>query len=514
MCFYSVTICFIGGMEKMTTSQEAVNTKQPNIILIMADQFRFDAIGAHGNQWISTPTLDEMIYRGIDFVNAYSATPTCIPARASLLTGLSQSHTGLIGYREGTAFNYPKFLGEAFAEKGYYAKAVGKMHVSPPRRLCGFHHIDLHDGYLHATRNSELKVKESFERTDDYLAWLKEVMPHTVDLNDMGLDCNSWVARPFVYEERYHPTNWATQKAIEFLDKRDPTMPFFLKLSYVRPHSPLDPPKYYFDMYMDLLSDMPEEELDNWVNELGISSDIDGVASLTGVLNRHDKKRMLAGYYGLVTHIDHQINRFLIHLQEHNLLYNSIIVFTSDHGDQLGEHRLFRKGFAYQGSVHIPWIVFDPGENIAPKNLLKSQVDKIVELRDMMPSLVDFATNETLDNIDGVSIKPLLFKDETGETWREWLHGEHVLGHYSHHYILKTPWKLVWYAQDGTMQLFNIDEDPHELRNLIHEEGTTAIVEELTAYLIESLEQRQSVLVKDGQLVHGIIEPPYIKQKD
>ncbi|MCW6661197.1 arylsulfatase [Aerococcaceae bacterium NML201209] len=485
-------------------------TKKPNIVLIMADQFRYDAIGAHGNSIVSTPTLNHMIAEGCDFVEAYSATPTCIPARASLMSGLSQVHTRMVGYREGADWNFPNYLGKAFAERGYYAKAVGKMHVSPPRKLCGFHHVELHDGYLHATRDHTLSVRESYSRTDDYLAWLQQQMPHPIDLNDAGLDCNSWVARPFPYEERLHPTNWATQRAIDFLDQRDPTLPFFLKLSYVRPHSPLDPPSYYFDMYMNILSKMDVQQIRDWAEKLGLFEPMGRVDGLYGSLNEHELRRMLAGYYGLITQIDHQINRFLIHLGEHQLLNDTIILFTSDHGDQLGEHGLFRKGFAYQGSIHIPFIVYDPGNHIAPKDHLHSVVRDIVELRDVLPSLVDFAVSEQLSQVDGRSIKPLMLKETEVLDWRSYLHGEHLLGRFSNHYILSLPWKYIWHSQTGMEQLFNLIDDPNEQVDLAADAAYAGQLASLRRTLIHELSERPEGFVREGQLVVGVEQAPII----
>ncbi|MDO4432665.1 MAG: arylsulfatase [Aerococcaceae bacterium] len=484
--------------------------KRPNIILIMADQFRYDAIGAHGNPIVSTPTLNHLIAQGCDFTEAYSATPTCIPARASLMSGLSQVNTGLVGYQEGADWNFPNYLGKAFADRGYYAKAIGKMHVSPPRKLCGFHHVELHDGYLHATRDTTLATAESFQRTDDYLSWLQQQVNFRIDLNDAGLDCNSWVARPFPYEERLHPTNWATERAIDFLDKRDPTMPFFLKLSYVRPHSPLDPPADYFNRYLSALEKMPPAELSEWAQQLGLQVPAEKIDSLYGTLNESDLRYMLAGYYGLVTHIDHQINRFLIHLQEHQLLEDSIIIFTSDHGDQLGEHGLFRKGFAYQGSIHIPLIVYDPGQWIAPKDQLKQQVSQIVELRDILPSLVDFAMEDTLTQVDGRSIKPLMLKQAEVLDWRSYLHGEHLLGRFSNHYILALPWKYIWHSQTGQEQLFDLEKDPNELYDLAHESAYQSQLSTMRQTLIEELRTRPEGFVVDNQLRSGVAQFPII----
>lgn len=488
--------------------------KQPNVILIMADQLRYDAIGAHDNPILSTPTLNQMISNGTDFTNAYSATPTCIPARATLMSGLSQQNTGIVGYEEGANWNFPNTLGQVFSDRGYYAKAVGKMHVSPARKLMGFHHIDLHDGYLHVARKESFPTKDTYENTDDYLSWLREQVGYPIDLHDSGLDCNSWVARPFPFEERLHPTNWATEKAIEFLKRRDPTMPFFLKLSYVRPHSPLDPPQHYYDMYINQLDQMEGPVISEWAHELGLVDAVDKVDSLTGTLNENDYKRMIAGYYGLITHIDHQINRFLISLKEHEQLKNSIIVFTSDHGDQLGDHGLFRKGFAYQGSVHIPLIVYDPGENITNNQNRVSKVEDIIELRDILPTLLSFITDEELQNIDGQSFKNLVIKNEEESNWREYLHGEHMLGEFSNQYIVSKDWKYIWYTQSGREQLFDLKNDPDEINNLAGEERYQEKLSEMRDYLIEALKDRPEEFVQEGKLMPGQEQSPLINQQN
>lgn len=487
-----------------------MENNKPNIILIMADQFRYDAIGAHGNANISTPTLNEMISKGIDFSNAYSATPTCIPARASLMSGLSQINTGIVGYEEGLDWNFPNYLGGAFAERGYYAKAIGKMHVSPPRKLCGFHHVELHDGYMHATRKESRPTNQTYEYTDDYLSWLRNELRHNVDLHDNGLDCNSWVARPFPYEERLHPTNWAVEKSIDFLKKRDPTMPFFLKLSFVRPHQPLDPPEYYFNMYLNEFNNISGPDYGKWAEELGLLDDVEKVDSLTGKLSDIDYKRMVAGYYGLVTHMDHQINRFLISLKEHEQLKNSIILFTSDHGEQLGVHGLFRKGFAYQDSIHIPLIVYDPGQNIAPTSLLKKEVDHLVELRDILPTLVDLATGDELENVDGKSFRPLMLKHTKLEDldWRKYIHGEHILAEHSNQYIVGEEWKYIWMTQTGLEQLFNLLEDPEEKYDLSNLPEHEEVLEKMRNLLIKELEDRPEGFVENDQLISGKKQSP------
>lgn len=471
-----------------------------NLVFILADQFRYDAIAAHGNPYISTPTLDQFIRLGINFSNYYSLTPTCIPARASLMSGLHPEHTGIVGYEEGANWDFAHQLGGEFAKRNYYAKAIGKLHVSPPRKRCGFHHVELHDGYLHETRDMQRGTGLSYQRTDDYLRWLKKEVGH--DLTDMGLDCNSWVARPFDLPEKYHPTNWTTQRAEEFLETRDPDEPFFLFLSYARPHSPLDPPTYYFDMYYDRLKDIPDPVIGDWVSQMGHLKPVERVDSLTGKLSSDEYRRMLAGYYGLITHIDHQLNRFLMAMQEHKLLDKTIFVFASDHGDQLGDHGLFRKGFPYKSSIHIPLMVYDPGENIGKRKDLNTAVDAFITQWDILPSLIDLVFDDKVPNVDGESFKPYLFK-KGNHLGRAWVHGEHPLGEWSNHFVMDKQWKYVWYTQSGVEQLFNIQNDPMECYNLATNPTYMEVLDQYRQRLIDRLSHRAEGFVENGKLKPG-----------
>ncbi|MDD7305230.1 MAG: arylsulfatase [Peptoniphilaceae bacterium] len=481
-----------------------------NIVLIMADQFRYDAINCHDNDAISTPTLNQWIKKGYDFKNAYSACPTCIPARASLLSGLSQESTGIVGYDEKANWNFPQQMGQVFADRGYYTKVVGKMHVNPERKRMGFHHIELHDGYLHVTRNTNFKVKNAYAYTDDYYKFLKEKLGYDADFTDYGLECNSWVARSFPYQEKYHPTNWAVTRAIDFLRTRDEEEPFFLKLSFVRPHSPLDPPEYYFNMYMEKFKNLTKENLENWLDKLGLNVEADSIDALKGEISIDDYRRMLAGYYGSVTHLDHQINRFMMAILEHGLMDNTIFVFTSDHGDQLSDHNLFRKGFAYQESIHVPFIVYDPGNNIMDLDNKRKDVEELVELRDILPSLLDFATGQKLDQVDGKSVKILMTKDRKDLKWREYLHGEHILGDFSNQFILKLPYKYIWYTQSGIEQLFDLGKDPHERIDLAEDPSYKEILGNLRSILIEELKDRPEGFVVNDKLVSGKKQNPLL----
>lgn len=471
--------------------------EKPNIILIMVDQMRADFLGINGNDHIDTPNLDMMSHQGFNFENTYAGVPSCIPARASLMTGMKQRNHKRVGYEDGVDWDYENTLAGVFSKNGYHTHAVGKMHVYPERNLCGFNSIELHDGYLHESRKQNKPGFSQFENTDDYLKWVKEELGTETDLTDLGIGCNSWVSRPFEQEEKYHPTNWLVTESIDFLRKKDPTKPFFLKMSFVRPHSPLDPPKFYYDYYKD--KDVQEPFMGDWELDNTKHRDDYDVDALRATLKDRDVLNARRAYSGLITHIDHQISRFLLALDEYGEKENSIILFTSDHGDMLGDHNFFRKSLGYEGSSHVPLIVYDPGNNL---NAEQSKVfSEVLELRDIMPSLLDFAGLEIPDTVDGKSVKSLIKGEKI--KWRDYIHGEHSYGEFSNHYITNGKLKYIWYSQTGIEQFFDLDKDPGEITNLIDSVEYAKKVEDFKIYLINELKGREEGYTDGKKLIVG-----------
>ena len=227
---------------------------QPNILLIVVDQWRSDTLGCAGHPCVRTPHLDRLAADGVRFTNAYSATPTCVAARASLLTGLSQERHGIVGYTESVDWRYETTLAGTLADAGYHTQCVGKMHVKPYRNLMGFHNVVLHDGYLHTVQART----DDYTLYDDYLPDLRRRLGRPeADFLDSGIGCNGYAVAPWPYDESLHPTTWVTDQAVDFLHRRrDPSRPFFLKVSYHRPHPPLDPPASFLDEYRAI--DPPE----------------------------------------------------------------------------------------------------------------------------------------------------------------------------------------------------------------------------------------------------------------
>lgn len=428
------------------------DSMKPNVLFINVDQMRADCLSIMGHPNVETPYLDQLARSSALFNNAYSATPTCVPARAAILTGMSQDSHGRTGYQDEVPWNYEHTLPGELASAGYQTQCVGKMHVYPTRKLCGFHNVVLHDGYMHYNRlKYHTTTAESFEAADDYLNWLRGKAGFDRDMIDLGLDCNSSVtARPWRLPEEYHPTNWVVTESIDFLRRRDPTKPFFLKMSFVRPHPPFDPPQTFFDQYIH--EDFPDPLIGDWVDEH--DPEKKGLDPLTeeGIVPEKRLKRARAAYYALITHIDNQIGRFLMAMYEYSVLENTIILFASDHGEMLGDHHRFAKGLPYEGSAAVPFILGDPGNCLGLQR--GRVVDEVVELRDIMPTLLDGASAPIPDSVEGGSVLPLA-RGENPQ-WRAYIHGEHARGNDSFHYITDGKNKYIWFSQTGEEQLFNL----------------------------------------------------------
>ncbi len=464
----------------------------PNIVLIMVDQWRGDCLGSAGHPVVETPHLDALASQGVTFTQAYAACPSCIAARASLLTGLSPRHHGFVGYQDGVPWQYPVTLAGTLAEAGYHTQCVGKMHVYPWRNLLGFHNVVLHDGYLHAMR----RECRDYGMADDYLPWLRERLGAAyADYTDTGIGCNGYVVRPWIAEDALHPMSWVTTQSIDFLRRRDPSRPFFLMTSYHRPHPPFDPPQSYLDRYLHKL--LPPLPMGDWVNhELPASRGLDSPVPRDSA--QVDLARR--AYYAQITFLDHQINRLFMALYEHGVLGNTAILFTSDHGDMLYDHNHVAKALPFDGSARVPFILAMPGGS----GPCGTRVDAPVELRDVLPTFCDLAGVQTPPHLDGASVLPLCRGEATA--WRECVHGEHVMGDLSNHWLTDGREKYAWFSQIGREMLFDLTVDPQELHDL-----AAARPDRLAFWrtrLIAELDGREEGFVQGGDLVAGRPQRP------
>lgn len=473
-------------------------TTRPNILFICTDQWRGDCLSIAGHPVVETPHLDLIAEQGVIFTQAYSACPSCIAARASIFTGLTPRRHGFVGYRDGVNWEYKTTLAGTLASAGYHTQCVGKMHVYPCRNLMGFHNVILHDGYLHFARREQRDLGQ----IDDYIPWLREKLSSAyADYVDACMGCNGYVVHPWIYDEMLHPTSWVTTQGIDFLRRRDPTKPFFLMLSYHRPHPPLDPPKYYLDLYNH--KELPPIPIGDWADfELPAGRGIDSPVP-------HDKKMVdLArrAYYAQITNIDHQINRMMMALLDYGLFENTAILFTSDHGDMLYDHNLVAKSVPFDGSARVPFILRLPASYSSQTYKRGQRISAVIELRDIFPTFCEIAQTDVPSSVEGRSLLSLC----RGENiWREYIHGEHTAGNISNHWITDGREKYIWFSQTGREMLFNITEDPQELHDL-----SKKYPDRLAFWrekLILELADREEGFVKDGKLIVGRPQSPTLK---
>lgn len=456
-----------------------------NVVLLMCDQFRGDCLSFLHHPDVKTPYLDALATQGTYFTKAYSACPSCIPARVTLFTGKAPSKHGRVGYQDGIAWQYDHMLAQELRDHGYQCACIGKMHVHPPRLACGFEVLKLHDGYIGHYRKANLPYWMHQNVSDDYIRDMKSRLQESFDVNGSGVENNSWITHPWIYEERYHPTNWVIDESIRFLETRDRTRPFFLMSSFVRPHPPFDAPETYYAMYKD--KHLREPLQSDWMKKDLTQNDgtlIDSIHGCSDPAMRHDA---MAGYYASITHVDHQIGRLITALENDETFHDTIIIFTSDHGEMLFDHSLFRKVLPYQGSIHIP-LLMHIGKNI--QAIHPHHSDELVELRDILPTILDIAGIQIPKDVDGLSLKDILY--DNADLDRDYVHGEHSGNtEQSNQWILTKNEKYIWFTQTGIEQFFDLKKDPDETHNLIYDAQYQTRIEKLRSLLQDALKNRE-----------------------
>lgn len=478
---------------------------QPNVVLIMCDQLRGDCLSFDGHPDVKTPYIDSLAARGTYFEHAYSTCPTCVPARASLLTGKSPAHTGRVGYRDGVDWTYDHMLAEEFSRAGYQTACIGKMHVHPPRLCAGYQILRLHDGLIgHAYRRGDAPHWQHQSVSDDYIYWLRDHLGQAADVDAAGVDNNSWIARPWPYEERYHPTNWVAEETLRFLETRDRTRPFFLTVSFVRPHQPFDAPQCYFDRYRGRALRPPA--VGDWDDAAATEREGMLYNSAFGCSDAGERHEAMAGYYACITHVDHQIGRILTALENDFLTKDTVFVFTSDHGEMLFDHSLYRKGLPYQGSARVPLIV-RVGANVAASHdaadaCRPHRSASAVSLEDIMPTVLDLCGIAAPDDVDGRSLAGEVLRGTPID--RVSIHEEHASGRgLAHQAIITAHDKYIWFSASGREQYFDLDRDPREEHDAIHDEAYRERIELLRSELIARLVNREEGFVEHGRLVAG-----------
>jgi len=462
---------------------------RPNILLVMADQFRADCLGASGNRAIHTPNLDRLASEGVRFTNAYSSTPTCTPARSGLLSGLAPWNHGMLRMAGGIAQRYPVEMPRALREAGYYTTAIGKLHYHVQRNLHGYH-----QGLLDESGRIETPDFRS-----DYRSWFWTEAPQA-DPDATGLGWNDYDARPYALPERLHPTAWIGQTAAKWIENYQRPEPFFLKVSFERPHSPYDPPERFWRRYEN--SDLPAAAVAPWARKFAprlAQSD-----AWHGDFGAAQVRRSRQGYYASVEFVDEQIGRVLEALHRRGWTEETLIVFLSDHGDMLGDHHLWRKSYAYTASARVPFLMRAPD---GPRGKV---VDSLIELRDVLPTFLDAARAPASHPLDGQSLLPLAAGKSAG--WRQWLDLEHGICYSPENHwnaLADQSYKYIFHARDAGEQLFDLAADPNELHDLAGDSAAEPILRQWRTRMIEHLAPRGDHWVKGGKLAARETDPDH-----
>ena len=457
----------------------------------MGDQHRGECIGADGANWLITPNLDKLANEGVLFTNAYTSVPSCLPARTSILTGMSPWLHGQLGYTEIPVYKYE--LPQLFSDVGYRTHAVGKNHFSPMRNKHGYQTVELEEAWHTALEGNE---------KCDYTLWFEKNAPGK-DINASGLhytDHRGGVAFPF--EEELHPTYWTAERAIHFLESYDGNKPWLLKVSFQRPHPPFDPPKRWLDFYKD--ADIPAPNVSDWAekkygNKKGSLEKLKNPTS--GNFPAEEIEASRRAYYAAISFVDEQFGRVLDALKKRGELENTLVIYTADHGDMMGDHHMWRKCRPYEGSACIPMILRWP-ENFQIKAKRGQKRSELVELRDILPTFLDAAGLQKAKIMDGVSMLNVL----RGKAWRNILDLEH-----SQIYEKDNAWvaltdgqyKYIYFTLTGKQQLFDLQNDPNEMKDLASEqlsESNKSLVTKWRKKMIKHLQIRGEHWVKNGDL--------------
>ncbi len=468
------------------------STPRPDILFIVSDQHRGDCLSCEGHPAVLTPNLDTIGVRGVRFSRAYATCPSCIPARRALLTGQHPATNGLVGFQDGLPIASPT-LPALLHDAGYDTRLVGRTtHQFPPNEPYGYEQIVSGSTYL---------------KNDDYARDLENAFPNSGGIRGVGLSFNGWAARPWPFPEDLHPTTWVVQRSRELLDRPSTDRPLMLQVSTYAPHPPLMPPPFYMERYLRM--EPPAPAVGEWA-EASLQRDPGmgwGQDSNRVRLDGEALRSAQAGYFGLVNHLDDHlywlIREFCARSERRRRPW--LVVYTSDHGEMLGDHHYFRKCEPYEGSARIPLLIMGSQEFAFTGNRVHAGP---VCLEDLLPTLLDLAGLEAIGHIDGRSLAPILHGSD--RPVRDVLHGEHAPCYtpgQAHHYLTDGRFKYIWRPDDGSEQLFDLSHDPRELRDLA---PSPKHAERLTTWrlrLVQRLARRPEGFTDGERLVSGKAYP-------
>ena len=451
----------------------------PNILVVMTDQQVPFLTGAYGNATAITPHLDELAARGVRFDAAYTPFPLCAPARAAFMTGRFASSFGVYDNACPLPSDAPT-VAHYLTNAGYDTVLSGKMHFVGPDQLHGFAKRLNTDVFPAGMDWVPLRDEHGrFPRGGHARAY---VPPQA--------GVRTWT-KFLAYDEETH------YRALEYLRERGrttPEEPFFLVASYHHPHDPFHVTQDLWDLYEGAEIEVPSfppdldstyTELDRWLND----------THETGAVDLDDPAKLRAlrrAYLGLVTYVDRKLGELMAALRDTGQLENTLVVFTSDHGDMLGEHRMVQKRCFYEWSARVPLVARFPRDEFAG-----TVVPEPVSLLDLIPTFLDLAgvpEGERLD-LDGTSLLPLVRGER--EPDRIVLSEYHVEKVLAPAFMARQGRFKYVYVHRHDRQLFDLEADPGEWRNLVQDPEHRAVVERLHAAVLARFDPE--ALEADGE---------------
>lgn len=468
--------------------------KRPNILFICTDQQRYDALGCYGNPYIQTPTIDRLAEEGVLFEQCYVQNPVCAPSRATLVTGQYPHLHGLWG--NGVALpGHAQLFSRRLADSGYSCGMIGKMHLA----ACfgGRTEERLDDGYTTYNWAHDPTHKSP---ENDYHRWMKECFPDIFENAFAKGTRERHEAAAFdTIPTKAHYSRWASERAIEFLEQdRQDDDPFFLWVNFFDPHHPFVAPQEYLDRYNpDTVPDPVgfEGELASKPPIQQQASDGSYAGHARGFTSYPPReiKEIIAAYYAMVTLIDDEVRRILDRLEALGLDDDTIVIFTSDHGEMLGDHQLLLKGpMLYDCAVRVPLIMRWPGH--LPTGERKSE---LVQWIDLTSTFIDLAGLDPMPTAQGTSLLPLARGEESdirGWALCEYLDSGHPYDPPVYMTMLRTgDHKLIVQhgppatTRERTGELYNMAADPSEVNNLWDNPASADIQIELERTLLDVL---------------------------
>ena len=443
-------------------------TNRANLLFLCSDQHQTAASGCYGSNEAQTPHIDEIAADGVRFDRAYCNAPVCVPSRGSIITGLHPCRHGAKNLRDPLP-NEARTVAHYFKDHGYVTGAIGKMHFVDETRRHGFDHR-----LYRADHDKRLtQAEQQAFRDDQYAAYPAD-----------GGYATGLSGSASTLPERYFQDTFYAEESVAFL-RENKDRPFCLWSSFYMPHTPLVPAKQYWDMYDGVTLSLPER------SDRELQDGFEGHLIRSRQRGWYDQKDddlrdAIRGYYGNISQTDANVGRVFDTLRELGLDKNTVVVYTSDHGEMAGAHRTWTKHNMYEQSVSVPLIVRMPDRMEA--GTARTQ---LIEHTDLLPTLTELCgLGSPSSGIDGRSFAPLV--QGGAYTPREHAYSEYYFCHRSFtvddRYVGKPPilmvrtgkWKLN-YLSWARSELYDLEADPGEFNNVIDDTGNSGIVRELTA---------------------------------